>query len=242
MVVALDANKTRVHIDNSAARESYFCPCCGGELIRKMGEERQHHYAHKPNSECKDSWAGSYDMSEWHTDWQSRYPVCNQEIQLNLGEVRHRADVLVGKTVVEFQHSHITMTNFSNRNYFYTSFGYKVIWVFDLREEYSSGKLKPADGGDTEFVWARPLSALKNYDLQTGQVDIFFQLSEGEQALIKVSKDSHSFEHFSAVRWFSKEQFLVYTGCEPPCLQSIETDKEYISFCEKYNIHLDPEQ
>lgn len=184
MVVALDANKTRVHIDNSAARESYFCPCCGGELIRKMGEERQHHYAHKPNSECKDSWAGSYDMSEWHTDWQSRYPVCNQEIQLNLGEVRHRADVLVGKTVVEFQHSHITMTNFSNRNYFYTSFGYKVIWVFDLREEYSSGKLKPADGGDTEFVWARPLSALKNYDLQTGQVDIFFQLSEGEQALI----------------------------------------------------------
>ena len=242
MVVALDVNKTRIHIDNSAARESYFCPCCGGELIRKMGEERQHHYAHKPNTECKDSWAGSYDMSEWHTDWQSRYPVCNQEIQLNLGEVRHRADVLVGKTVVEFQHSHITMTNFSNRNYFYNSLGYKVVWVFDLREEYSSGKLKPADGSDTEFVWARPLSALKNYDLRTGQVDIFFQLSEGEQALIKVSKYSHSFEHFSAVRWFSKEQFLAYTGHEPPCLQSIETDKEYISFCEKYNIHLDPEQ
>lgn len=103
-----------------------------------MGEERQHHFAHRQNTECSDSWAGSYDMSEWHQQWQSCYPVCNQEIQLNLGKVRHRADVLTGKTIVEFQHSHITMTNFSNRNYFYTSLGYKVVWLFDLREEYSS--------------------------------------------------------------------------------------------------------
>ena len=52
MVVALDVNKNRVHIDNTIARESYFCPCCGGELIRKMGEERQHHFARRtPNAQ-----------------------------------------------------------------------------------------------------------------------------------------------------------------------------------------------
>ena len=242
MVVALDVNKNRVHIDNTIARESYFCPCCGGELIRKMGEERQHHFAHRQNTECSDSWAGSYDMSEWHQQWQSCYPVCNQEIQLNLGKVRHRADVLTGKTIVEFQHSHITMTNFSNRNYFYTSLGYKVVWLFDLREEYSSGKLKRADGSSAGFVWSRPLSALKNFDLRTGQADIFFQLSDDDDSIIRVANESPSFEHFTAAKWYSKEQFLIYTGCEPPCLQSIETDRDYISFCEKYNIHLDPDQ
>lgn len=242
MVVALDVNKNRVHIDNTITRESYFCPCCGGELIRKMGEERQHHFAHRQNTECSDSWAGSYDMSEWHQQWQSCYPVCNQEIQLNLGKVRHRADVLTGKTIVEFQHSHITMTNFSNRNYFYTSLGYKVVWLFDLREEYSSGKLKRADGSSTDFVWSRPLSALKNFELRTSQADIFFQLSDDDDSIIRVANESPSFEHFTAAKWYNKEQFLVYTGCEPPCLQSIETDRDYISFCEKYNIHLDPDQ
>ena len=211
MVVALDVNKNRVHIDNTIARESYFCPCCGGELIRKMGEERQHHFAHRQNTECSDSWAGSYDMSEWHQQWQSCYPVCNQEIQLNLGKVRHRADVLTGKTVVEFQHSHITMTNFSNRNYFYTSLGYKVVWLFDLREEYTSGKLKRADGSSTDFVWSRPLSALKNFDLRTSQADIFFQLSDDDDSIIRVANESPSFEHFTAAKWYNKEQFLVYT-------------------------------
>lgn len=242
MVVALGIDKNRVHIDCTSARESYFCPCCGGELIRKMGEERQHHFAHKQNTECSDSWSGAYDMSEWHQQWQNQYPVCNQEIQLNLGDVRHRADVLTGRTVVEFQHSHITMTNFSNRNYFYTSLGYKVIWLFDLREEYSSGKLKRTGSSTSDFVWSRPISALRNFDLRAGQADIFFQLSDNDESIIKVANESPSFEHFTVRKWYSKEQFLNYTGCEPPCLQSIETDKEYISFCNKYNIHLDSEQ
>ena len=54
MVVALDVNKNRVHIDNTIARESYFCPCCGGELIREKWVRKDNtilHTGRTPNAQ-----------------------------------------------------------------------------------------------------------------------------------------------------------------------------------------------
>ena len=104
MLIAYSASNNRIFIDEALAQEEYFCPSCKGLLITKKGEIRRHHFSHKPGSKCTDTWYPLYDTSEWHYDWQSRFPKENQEIVLrHEGEI-HRADVLTGRTVVVFQH------------------------------------------------------------------------------------------------------------------------------------------
>jgi hypothetical protein len=44
-------------------------------------------------------------MSDWHYDWQNSFPKANQEVLLSMGEIKHRADVLIGRTVTELQTS-----------------------------------------------------------------------------------------------------------------------------------------
>lgn len=59
-----------------------------------------------------------------------------------MGEVCHRADVLVDRTVVEFQHSILSPSVFDDRNNFYLNLGYKVVWVFDISNLYKNGKIR----------------------------------------------------------------------------------------------------
>ena len=105
MLFAFDYNDNRIHINDAQSNKEYFCPYCGVPLIIKKGDVRQHHFAHKSNHLCSDSWEKSYDISPWHNEWQELFPRENQEVKLSLGETKHRADVLIGRTVVEFQHS-----------------------------------------------------------------------------------------------------------------------------------------
>ncbi len=86
MLFAVDYNDKKVHIDDTQSNLQYYCPICGAPLIMKKGEIRQHHFAHSANHRCTDSWErkGEYDMSEWHTGWQSCFPKENQEIKLAL--------------------------------------------------------------------------------------------------------------------------------------------------------------
>ena len=127
MLFANDYNDKKVHIDDTHSNQSYYCPYCGVPMITKKGDIRQHHFAHSAKHPCSDSWerSGSYDMSPWHNDWQSLFPKANQEIKLALGETKHRADVLIDRTVIEFQHSIMPATAFDNRNNFYFNLGYK---------------------------------------------------------------------------------------------------------------------
>ena len=100
MLFANDYNDRRVHIDSTQSNQEYYCPSCGAPLIVRKGEIRQHHFAHRPNRLCKDTWERSgpngYDVTPWHNEWQSCFPEINQEVRLNLGEVCHRADVCFG--------------------------------------------------------------------------------------------------------------------------------------------------
>ena len=43
--------------------------------------------------------------------------------------------------VIEFQHSPITAEEFNVRNQFYLTYGKKVIWIFDLSEEFEDGRI-----------------------------------------------------------------------------------------------------
>ena len=66
-------------------------------------------------------------------DWQDCFPIEKQEVILESEGKKHIADVLIEdhKTVIEFQHSKLLIDEFRDRNSFYKSLGYKVIWIFD---------------------------------------------------------------------------------------------------------------
>ena len=118
MIVALDNDFNRIHIENAVAKQECYCPSCGARLFQRKGQLRRHHFAHMPGHVCTDTWASQYDMSDWHYEWQNSFPKQNQEVLLQLGETKHRADVLIGRAVTEFQHANMSAKTFSDRNAF----------------------------------------------------------------------------------------------------------------------------
>lgn len=249
MIFACDKNNQRIHIDVAAVRQDYFCPSCGALLSQRKGEIRRHHFAHLPNHTCSDTWDGQYDMSSWHFEWQSRFPYDNQEILLSFGNTKHRADILIGRTVIEFQHSSISAGHFGERNQFYYNLGYKVIWFFDLIDQYENGQLISDETG-THFRWQHPKNTFNTYDIQSGQVELFFQLeeSETESCIVKVSDVSISgIQEFDISRWYSKAEFMEYLGvvngiCAAPNREDLSENKIYKAFREKYHIILNKQQ
>lgn len=134
MEYALTADHHRVHAFDAEKGQEYYCPVCGNQVIPRQGEVNSWHFAHVTS--CMDDW--KYDMSEWHRGWQSRFPENVREIVVEHRGECHRADILMGGYVIEFQHSPISAGEFERRNKFYTRAGYKVIWVFDETYIYIS--------------------------------------------------------------------------------------------------------
>lgn len=252
MFFAYDKNDRRVHIDKAVKGQDYFCPCCGASLLQKKGKIRQHHFSHSKGNLCTDTWY--YNMTPWHSEWQSLFTDANQEVVLSHENTKHRADVLVGRTVVEFQHSNISYEVFNERNDFYCNLGYKVIWVFDFMEEFKEGYILDLSYGkdpqNTHFGWSRPKIIFDSRSVQIGQVDLFFQLkeSETEPCLVKVIDTSKLRDgQFDISRWYSKTEFMEYLGvkngvCAAPDSNDPFENIEFASFCNKYNILLDKHQ
>lgn len=251
MLFAVDYNDNRVHIDETHSNQEYYCPYCGAPLTTKKGEIRQHHFAHKQNHLCSDTWEGShsYDISPWHNEWQSLFPKENQEVKLSLGDTKHRADVMIDRTVIEFQHSIMPVKAFDDRNNFYFNLGNKVIWLFDLSDLLENQLFYQEKENGLEFHWRNPKKAFNNYDIQSGCIDLFFQLrSEPMQSIVRVIDVSENgFECFYASKFISKTDFLTYAGlkdghCSPPCREDIENNEQYCAFKEKYGIKLNKQQ
>lgn len=76
-----------------------------------------------------------YLESPWHREWEERLSsFCKIEYTIkNQQGDRKRADAfyLEGKTAIEFQHSYIDR-DFEERNSFYESLGYNIVWLYDL--------------------------------------------------------------------------------------------------------------
>ena len=157
MFIAKDKEGNCVTIEEAVQAGEYFCPLCGGALIvkAKSSEAVSAHFAHKSRREC-DSW--HYDMSEWHRKWQNCFPKECQEVPVQKDGVKHRADVLINNTVIEFQHSPIKAEEIAERNRFYTECGYKVVWVFDavgkIKNEFND-TIDPLLCDETDLRWKR---------------------------------------------------------------------------------------
>ena len=140
MFYAIKKNGEKISSFCAIKDEKYYCPACLEQLILKSGKTNMKHFAHKSLKDCDEFIS---DMSEWHIKWQEKFPIENREVviknKIGDNELIHRADVCIGNYIIEFQHSKITKEEFNKRNNFYAQTGYKVIWIFDFREEYENG-------------------------------------------------------------------------------------------------------
>lgn len=201
MEFAINNNNDRIHASDANNQEEYFCPLCNKKVILRNGQINADHFAHK--SKCDDPW--NYDMSIWHCEWQQQFPKKNQEVVIAFNGEKHRADVMACGYVIEFQHSPITADEFNERNKFYLSYGKKVIWIFDLSDEFESGHIdcyeewsNNTDNGG-KFKWSYPKRFLQNYLPQINKdIIVFFQFFDSKHL------DSEEY-YIERVTWAIKE-------------------------------------
>ena len=120
------------------------------------------YFSHKKGTDC-DSF--SHDMSDWHLDWQMKFPIENREVVMEKDGIKHRADVFINNTVIEFQHSPITAEEIAKRNEFYLSCGYKVIWIFDADNQLKNGygeSIDPVECRNGGLCWKRAKRQFSN--------------------------------------------------------------------------------
>lgn len=173
------------YIENANRGEMYYCQVCNQPMMQKRGEIRIHHFSHySPHGKhaeivpCSDHW--NYDMTDWHMSWQKRFPIDNIEKVLEHNNKKHIADLLIGDIVVEFQHSSISLDEFTERNEFYTTLGYKVVWVFDLIEERENGRFADNDY-EGYYKWAFAKKLFREMVFSEVKATIYFQTSDDER-------------------------------------------------------------
>lgn len=110
------------------------CPSCDAPVIAKCGKLISWHWAHV-RAECDPF---SEPMTQWHIDWQNRFPAEWQEVVIKRDGQTHRADVqLPSGKVIEFQHSPIGVEDIAAREAFYGD----MVWVFDCQEAFGADRL-----------------------------------------------------------------------------------------------------
>ncbi|MBQ8921746.1 MAG: UvrD-helicase domain-containing protein [Oscillospiraceae bacterium] len=244
MYIALDKEQKRISISDAVQGDTFFCPVCLEKMFVKSGTERARHFSHYPNCECNDSWNGQYDMSDWHYGWQNQFPPENQEVVVQCDDIRHRADVLTDRTVVEFQHSPLSSGKFNDRNVFYHgNIGYKVVWLYDMREDYEQELI--TESAVNQFAWSKPRSTFRKYNLRAGEIDLFFQIADEGECILHIQAFTN--DGFLIKCKYTKDAFLEYVGlingvCPLPLHLDMQIDEVFRTFSEKYKIRLNPQQ
>ena len=225
MKCALNKDGKRTFIEEANEKETYFCPICKKELLQRRGQIKAYHFAHFPDFECFDHW--HYEMSKWHFDWQNKFKQDEQEIVKTFNDKTHRADVLLEKekTVIEFQHSEISINEFNDRNNFYKSLGYKVIWLFDMIEEYKNlniALLNPEEKNE-KYYYRYPKKIFSSFNYKDNNLTIFFQ--------IKGEEDINSSIKLLKITWTSPKGIYRF------CAQEFDL-KQFLSFCHNEKIKI----
>lgn len=172
MFIAVDTYGKRIDASEARREIQYYCPACGKPVILKSGIQNADHFAHIAN-ECVDAW--NYDMSEWHIKMQRFFPADAREVVIKHKGIIHRADVLIENTVIEMQHSPISAEEFNNRNEFFTSLGYRVTWIFDVRDRKYNDQIQYLDEDTcTKFKWSHPMRIFEVLDKRFTDYDKSF--------------------------------------------------------------------
>lgn len=96
-----------------------LCPMYNQPVIAKCGQFKINHWAHKSRKHCDSWWENE---TEWHRQWKDLFPKEWQEVisyDEKTGE-KHIADIKTNMgSVIEFQHSNISIQERESREKFY---------------------------------------------------------------------------------------------------------------------------
>ena len=205
MFTALTKDNKRISIEEAISGETYYCPVCRNPVAVKAANSNnvRTHFAHKRNSLCLDDW--KHDMSDWHFEWQSKFPIESREVVVEKDGVVHRADILINDTVIEFQHSPISGEEFESRNRFYKNCGYRVVWLFD-----ATGKMKIDDCSD--LVWRRKTTLFSSVRTSIDAVYVQHYLPDKNDLILLSELDPKDVKHKELVCPIMPENFLKEYG------------------------------
>ena len=224
MFTALTKDNKRISIEEAVPGETYYCPVCRNPVAVKAANSNnvRTHFAHKRNSLCLDDW--KHDMSDWHFEWQSKFPIESREVVVEKDGVVHRADILINDTVIEFQHSPISGEEFEARNSFYKSCGYRVVWLFDATD-------KMKDDECFGLVWKRKTTLFSNYRTRIDAFYVQHYLPDKNDLLSLSELDSKEVRYKKTVVPIKPENFLKeYGGVQEENVMSIQTIIEITNF------------
>ena len=137
-------NDECIHI-NEYNKDIHLSPKCsnGHALIYVNGDIRKSHFRHKNSYDTN-----SGGMTDWHSEWQSNFPVTEKEYNIRDNQIRdRRADIVIEQhnIIIEIQHSEIDKENVKCRNDDYKLHNMDLIWMIDgntkdiVIEELSNG-------------------------------------------------------------------------------------------------------
>lgn len=218
MFTALKKDNKRISIEEATPGENYLCPVCRNPVVVKAAKSDniRTHFAHKRSSLCLDDW--KHDMSDWHFEWQSKFPIENREVVVENEGAIHRADILINDTVIEFQHSPISGEEFEERNSFYKKCGYRVVWLFDAAD-----KMKIDDCSD--LVWKRKTTLFSSMRTPIDALFIQHYLPERDDLLyIPISQvDPKEVRYYGTIYPIMPDNFLKeYGGLQDENVLSIK--------------------
>lgn len=186
--IALDEEGKRISIDDvpkdieARHAHSYSCPLCGARLVARKGEVMTHHFAHAAGESC-DEWSSG--MTPWHSGWQDAFDRRYQEAIFDGYDDEgkaHRADIFLdyADTVIEFQHSPMSRSEFDRRCRFYTRKHNCCIWVFDARGKADNifADDEYEDAADIESILALPFAAKSTHIFRWKNAPSWLRLPE----------------------------------------------------------------
>ena len=200
------ASKDEVYLQSN-----YICPCCGKEVRNVPAVEKRPYFRHNKNEACEYYRYSSSDnvMSEWHSEWQSCFPMEHTEKIVSIGEKKRVADVCIGNTIVEFQHSSISEDVFYERTNFYLKNDYSIVWVFDANKAFDEVRLDYYDicNHRMKWKWKNPIRALRHFN--------YFKEVYGDKFDIYIECEDFCYKVTWANDNFSR--FVSYTRMNKPC-------------------------
>ena len=204
MLIALDKEQNRTIAYKADKKLQYFCQECGEQLSLRQGKIRRPHFAHKAGSNCE---SAHCNKTEWHYEWQELFGIDYAERVIQVAGVKHIADILLGDTVVEFQHSKISKEDVAERNELYRIHNLNVVWVFDCCKDCEDGTLYPYEkrpNFNWLFEWHKP-----NDSVLTAAFNSSVYLQVSDNCLLEVTWFPNGYDERKDDSWYSMKKFAA---------------------------------
>lgn len=181
MVVALDHSGKLISIDDIKPAMHYICPMCKGEVYvskeRLYATQFKHlHIRQTDKHELVDT--------KWTASWKKQVPISNREVVIEHDGVSHKADIQIGEYVILLSNYIITRKEFNYKTEFFSSAGYKVIWIFNMTDFIKYRKIKVEDTGNANpiiinWYWTYPRNFLQDFNPRNKDgITVLFQMGE----------------------------------------------------------------